>query len=126
MAHEHEAAADALQNWLLLADLTVRALPRHGDFPAVYALRDSRDQDILKFGNTDRLRRRIFGNYLGGVGGETTKRIHHDLFRDNTVEHVQLAWLRTTDEGEAKRKETELRDTYRKMHGRLPKWDRQA
>jgi hypothetical protein len=114
------------EQWLALHRLAVADLPRYGDFPAVYVLRDAATKDILKFGKAQWLRQRIFGNYLGGVGGETTQRIHHALFSGNVIDGVELAWLETRDEQEAKRKEDEFRNAYKKKHGRRPAWDRQG
>ena|SRR5712692_6176423 len=114
-----------LQMWLPLSHLTVADFPRFGDFPAVYAFRDSTTKDILKYGSTDTLRRRIFANYIGGVGGNTTKRIHTDLFAKGWGSRVEVAWSETKEDEEARRIEKELRATYEKDNGRLPQWDRQ-
>ncbi len=118
--------ADIFQHWLLLQDLSVANLPRHGDSPVVGARREARTKQILKFGSTDRLRRRIFGNTLGGVGGETTQRIHGALFTDNMIDHVDLAWLETKDKTEAQRKEGEFREAYKRANGHRPPGDRRG
>ncbi len=115
-----------LEQWLPLHRLAVADLPRYGDFSAVYALRDGATKDILKFGKTKNLRRRIFGNYLGGVGGSTTKRIHRELFSANAIDGAELSWLETSDEQEAEREEKEFRNAYKKKHGRRPEWDKQG
>ncbi len=112
------------ERWLPLHRLAVADLPRYGDFSAVYALRDGRTKDIFKFGKTNKLQRRIFGNYLGGVGGSTTQRIHSALFSENAIDVVEVSWLETSDGMEAEHKEKELRNAYRRERGRLPKWDR--
>ena len=41
--------------------------PRCEGCCAVYALRDSRTNEILKFGETNLLRRRRFANFIGGL-----------------------------------------------------------
>jgi hypothetical protein len=119
---------EIFQEWFALRHLSMSQLPRYGDFPAVYALRDSRSGDILKFGCAGCLRRRIFMNYLCGFGGDgtsTTQRIHHELFANNMIHHAELAWAETTDRAEANRKETELRAAYKKANGeKRPLWDR--
>jgi len=115
--------ADAFQRWLLLRQLAVGDLPKQGGCPAVYAFRDARTGDILKFGNTGCLRTRIVGNYLGGYGGKTTERIYNELFDNGMIDRVEIAWIETKDKGEAERKEREFRAAYKKVHGRRPLWD---
>ena len=114
------------EQWLPLHRLAVADLPRYGAFSAVYALRDAATKDILKFGKTQYLRQRIFGNYLGGVGGSTTQRIHRALFSASANDGIELSWLETSDEREAEREEKEFRNAYKKEHGRRPKWDKQG
>lgn len=115
--------SDLFQLWLPLRSLCVGDLRQFGDIPAVYAIRQTKTGEILKFGNTDRLRRRVFGNYLGGVGGGTTQRIHHQLFGNDTIDSVELAWLETKDKAEAESKEREFRAAYKRVHGKRPAWD---
>ena len=117
---------DFFETWLLLPHLTVGALLQCWDSSAVYALRDATTKDILKFGSTRRLGQRILHDYIAGVGGDTTKRIHRALFANETIERVELAWLVTKDQEEARRKETEFRNVYKKAHGQRPAWDRQG
>jgi hypothetical protein len=107
------------RNWHPLIDLALTKLPHHGAIPAVYAMRRSRTGEIVYIGSTDNLRRRIFGNYLGGVGGGTTKRINALLFNHGEVVGIELAWLETQLYED---KETELKERYRSTHGRLPVW----
>jgi hypothetical protein len=117
---------DGFQNWRLLWRLAVEDMQKHGNFPAVYAMRDSTTQEMLKFGSTGELRKRVFGNYLGGIGGSTTQRIHEELFAGNMITRVELAWLETKDKANAARKESEFRDNHKKVHGRRPTWDQQG
>jgi hypothetical protein len=117
---------DIFQQWLPLHRLAIADLPQYGDFPAVYALRDATTKEILKFGNPDRLRRRISGNYLGGVGGSTTQRIHGELFGRNMIDRVELAWLKAKDKAEAERKEKEFRVARKTATEQRPAWDRQG
>ena len=113
----------AFSKWFPLRALTVAQMPKHGQHPAVYALRDATTGAILKFGCTDMLRRRIFGNYIGGVGGQTTQRIHAELFHNNMIDRVELSWIEAKDEADAKQKETEFRLTYKQANGKRPPWD---
>jgi hypothetical protein len=120
---------DIFQKWILLRDLSLGHLPDYGDFPAVYALRDSRNGEILKFGCAGCLRKRIFTNYLCGFGGKevvsTTQRLHVELFTNKMIDHVELAWSETVDRAEAKHKESEMRMAYKEGNGgKRPVWDR--
>lgn len=120
---------DVFREWVPLRDLSLGHLPKYGDFPAVYVLRDSRNGEILKFGCAGCLRKRILMNYFCGFGGKestsTTQRLHFELFDNKMIEHVELAWSETIDRSEANRKETELRMAYKQTHsGKRPAWDR--
>ena len=106
-------------NWLPLNRLAISDLPRYGDIASVYAIRSKGTGELLYIGSTDNLRRRIFGNYLGGVGGETTKRINGLLFSERKIAEVELAWMETEAHRE---KERELKNAYRRESGRLPRW----
>jgi len=117
---------DAFLHWRLLCHLSVADMAQSGGFPAVYAMRDATTQEILKFGKTGELRRRIFGNYLGGIGGTTTQRIHNELFAGGMIGKVEVAWLEAKDQTEAEKKEKEFRDNYKRVNGRRPAWDRQG
>jgi hypothetical protein len=114
----------SFSQWVPLGTLTLSHLPRAGGFSAVYALSEIASGDILKFGCTGSLRRRIFGNYFGGIGGQTTKRIHAQLFENGMLTKVAIAWVETGDRAEAERIEKELRRNYTKVHGHRPPWDR--
>lgn len=111
--------------WLPLNSFAVSQLSKHGEFPAVYALREISSGELLKFGHTGHLRRRIMANYLGGMGGDTTQRIHADLFVNSWIDRVEIAWLETKDKADAERQEKELRQAYKRTYGKLPSWDRQ-
>src|SRR5437870_2967923 len=107
--------------WFPLSRLAVGDLPRGGAIPAAYALRSASTGELLYIGSTGSLKQRIFGNFIGGVGGETTQRIHALLFEDGNLDDVELAWTETTT---YRQHEAELKGEYCKIHGRLPKWTR--
>ena len=107
--------------WIPLMRLCVSELPHYGAISAVYGMRSTTTGEILYIGSTNDLRRRILGNYLGGVGGQTTQRLHELLFSEGKIGDVDLAWL----EADAYvTKEKELKEKYRGKHGHLPKWNR--
>ena len=110
--------------WVPLGALALSHFPGDGGFSAVYALSEIAGGDILKYGCTGSLRTRIFGNYFGGIGGQTKKRIHAELFENGMLMKVAIAWIETRDRAEAELNEKELRRNYTKAHGRRPLWDR--
>lgn len=117
-------------NWIPLRKLCVGDLPECGGCCAVYAFRDQRNDEILEFGETDTLRRRILGNFLGGVGGSraqsTTQFVHRELFTNGWIDHVQIAWIQMKDKATAKQMESTFRQAYKATHGgQRPIWDRQ-
>ena len=112
---------DCFDKWIPLAGLSIGELPQYGAISAVYAMRSIGTGEILYIGSTNNLRRRVFGNYVGGVGGETTQRLHETLFSEGKIAEVELAWTETNAYQE---RETELKDEYRKQYGRLPKWNK--
>jgi excinuclease UvrABC nuclease subunit len=109
------------ENWFPLAHLNTGDLVQHRTISGVYAMRLAATGEILYIGSSNNLRRRIFGNYLGGVGGETTQRIHELLFAEGQITRVELAWIEVD---EYRDKEAELKEEYRKKHGHLPRWNK--
>jgi hypothetical protein len=109
------------ENWRCLAELSVSDLPRHGAVACVYAIRSRYTLDVLYIGSTNKLARRIFGNYVGGVGGGTTQRINELLFSEGKISEVELAWLETDAHEEM---EKELLREFETSCGRLPSWNR--
>jgi predicted GIY-YIG superfamily endonuclease len=73
-------------------------------------MRSTSTGEILYIGSTSNLRRRVFGNYLGGVGGATTKRLHGILFLEMKVGEVELAYEETIA---YRQREAELKEAYR-------------
>jgi hypothetical protein len=61
----------------------------------------------------------MFGNYLGGVGGSTTQRIHELLFREGHVANVEVVWIETNLYTKL---ESELKEQHKETYGQLPPW----
>jgi hypothetical protein len=112
---------EPFEKWVLLSHVRLCDLPDYGVWPAVYGLRDSSTKDMLKFGYTGALRRRIFADYIAGFG---KSRVHRRLFDDGMIERVEISWIRCRDDAEAERKEGELRRCYKGARGRCPDWER--
>ena len=109
-------------NWVLLDTVSLSDLPDHGNFACGYAFRNGKTGEILYIGGTGSFRRRMFGNYLGGVGGETTQRLHGYLFQEGFIAVVEVAWFPGEKESAM---EDALKDEYKAAHdGNLPPWNR--
>lgn len=78
--------------------------------------------DILYIGKSKNLTKKIFGGYLGGYGGKTTRKISSKLLSDGYIEKVAVSWLlsdnpKVTQQG--------LLDSFKKEHGEYPVWNAQ-
>ncbi len=76
--------------------------------------------DILYIGKSKKLIKRVFGGYLAGYGGKTTRKIHSLLFNDGFIEKVAVSWM-LTDNPKAAQKE--LLEKFKKEHGEYPIWN---
>ncbi len=76
--------------------------------------------DILYIGKSKKLTRRIFGGYLAGYGGKTTRKIHEQLFDDGFLEKVAISWMLTDDPKAAQK---DLLEKFKKEHGEYPAWN---
>jgi hypothetical protein len=76
--------------------------------------------DILYIGKSKKLAKRIFGGYLAGYGGKTTRKISSKLFDDGYIEKVAVSWMLTDD---PKAAQQELLDSFKKEHGEYPAWN---
>lgn len=107
--------------WIPLGRFCAGDLPRYEAIPCVYAMRSTATGKILYIGSTKSLSHRIFANYIGGFGGETTQRLHELLFTQGKIAEVELAWIES-DTWEDK--ESELKKEYQKKYEGLPDWNR--
>jgi hypothetical protein len=90
---------------LILTDCTVTGQPT---------------SDILYIGKTKKPAKKIFGGYIAGYGGKTTRKIHSLLFTDDFIEKVAISWM-TTNNSRAAQKE--LLVNFKKEHGQYPAWN---
>lgn len=115
---------DALRDavWIRLDRLCVADLPNYGAIGGCYVIREVDSREVVYIGSTDTLRRRLFGNYLGGVGGDTTQRVHATLFEADTVARVEVTWIVSES---WKALEVDLKHQFGLLGGmRLPRWVR--
>jgi hypothetical protein len=78
--------------------------------------------DIVYIGKSKNPAKRIFGGYLAGYGGKTTRKIHSKLVDDGNIEKVTVSWLQ---EDNPKTAQKNLLSSFRKEHGQYPAWNAQ-
>ncbi len=83
-------------------------------------LAGSQNTDILYIGKTKKAAKRIFGGYLAGCGGKTSKKINSRLIEDGFIEKVAISWSLNDD---PKKAQKELLENFKKEHGEYPKWN---
>lgn len=76
--------------------------------------------DILYIGRSKNLTKKVFGGYLAGNGGKTTRRISGLLLDDGYLQKVAISWMLTDD---PKATQQELLQSYQKEHGQFPAWN---
>ena len=107
------------ERWRPLDSVAVKDVPEQGKF--VYIFRKHSTKELLYVGGTTNLRQRLFRNYIGGVGGGTTQRIHAVLFKEGAIKDTEVAWLETPY---YYTEEERLKDIYKKEYGKLPPWNK--
>jgi predicted GIY-YIG superfamily endonuclease len=108
--------------WYPLDSLAVKDVPTQDKYGFVYVFRRHSTKEVLYIGSTTDLCRRFFGNYIGGVGGRTTQRIHALLFEKGAITDIDVAWKEATDHTS---EEKRLRQAYFQQEGHLPIWNKQ-
>jgi hypothetical protein len=78
--------------------------------------------DILYIGKSKNPTKRIFGGYLAGYGGKTTRKIHSRLVDDGNIEKVSISWIKNDN---PKTEQKNLLKNFRKEHGQYPAWNTQ-
>jgi hypothetical protein len=76
--------------------------------------------DILYIGRSKKPTRKIFGGYLVGYGGKTTKKINSKLLDDGYIEKTSISWILSDN---PKTLQQELLENFKKEHGEYPTWN---
>ena len=76
--------------------------------------------DILYIGKSKKLTKRVFGGYLAGYGGKTTRKINSMLLNDGYLEKVAIGWMLSEY---PKLAQKELMESFKKEHGEYPAWN---
>ena len=76
--------------------------------------------NILYIGKTKKPLKRVFGGYLAGYGGKTTRKINSLLLNDGYLEKVVISWMQSDN---PKLSQQELLESFKKEHGDYPAWN---
>ncbi len=76
--------------------------------------------DILYICKSKKPTKRVFGGYLAGYGGKTTRKINSMLLNDGYLEKVAISWMLSENPKIAQKK---LMETFKKEHGEYPSWN---
>ena len=90
---------------LVLADCTLTGKPT---------------SDLLYIGKSKKPSKRVFGGYLSGYGGKTTRKINSMLINDGYLEKVVVSWMQSDN---PKAAQQELMENFKKEHGEYPAWN---
>ncbi len=108
---------------LTLKELSFAGLPYNKG--SVFVLVDTTlvgkpKSDIIYIGKSKKPTKRIFGGYLSGFGGKTTRKINAKLFDDGYIEKTSISWVLTDN---PKVMQQELLEKFKKEHGEYPAWN---
>jgi hypothetical protein len=114
---------DGFADFVPLKVLSFSALP--SDKNIVLVLADCTTSgkpasDILYIGKTKKPLKRVFGGYLAGYGGKTTRKINSLLLNDGYLEKVAISWMQSDT---PKLEQQELLESFKKEHGDYPAWN---
>jgi hypothetical protein len=83
-------------------------------------LKEKPTSDILYIGKSKKPSKRVFGGYLAGYGGKTTRKINSMLLNEGYLEKVNISWMISED---PKVTQKELLEKFKKEHGEYPAWN---
>jgi hypothetical protein len=104
-----------------LQKITFSSLPLNKG--TVIALADTTEagkSDLLYIGKTKNPAKRVFGGYMAGYGGKTTRKINSKLLNDGFMAKVTIGWLESVNPKQAQQ---QLLDDYKKEYGDCPPWN---
>jgi hypothetical protein len=113
-----------ITEFIPLKEITFSAIPANKAYVIVLAdktLTGKPTSDILYIGKTKKLSKRIFGGYLSGYGGKTTKKIYTKLFDEGYLKKTTVSWVISSD---AKAAQKELLEAFKKETGTYPDWNK--
>ena len=109
--------------WFPLKTLTHSNLPADQGLVVVIVdneLSGKQESDILYIGRTKKTVKKIFGGYLGGYGGKSSKKINQMLFNEGYIEKASIGWMKTD---KPRIMQEELLMKYKGEHNDVPAWN---
>jgi hypothetical protein len=110
-------------DFVLLQKLTFSSLPQNKGTLIVLAditQAGKPTSELLYIGKTKKPSKRVFGGYIAGYGGKTTRKINSELLNDGFIEKVAIGWMESDDPKQAQQ---QLLDDFKKEHGDCPPWN---
>jgi hypothetical protein len=110
-------------DFILLQRLTFSSLPTEKG--VVLVLADNTqvgkpNSNILYIGKSKKLAKRVFGGYLAGYGGKTTRKINSKLQNEGYMDKITISWMETEN---PKQTQQQILDDFKKEHGDCPPWN---
>jgi hypothetical protein len=84
------------------------------------ALTGKPTSDILYIGKSKKPSKRVFGGYLAGYGGKTTRKINSLLLNEGYLEKVNVSWVISEN---PKVSQKQLLEKFKNEHGEYPAWN---
>lgn len=109
--------------WFPLKTLTHANLPADQGVVVVIVDKElfgKQESDILYIGRTKKPVKKIFGGFLGGYGGKTTKKINELLLDEGYMEKACIGWMKTD---KPRIMQEELLMKYKEEYGDVPVWN---
>jgi hypothetical protein len=110
-------------DFVLLQGLTFSSLPNEKGVVLVLADNTQAgkpNSDILYIGKSKKLAKRVFGGYLSGYGGKTTRKINSKLQNEGYMDKITISWMETENPKQAQQ---QIIDDFKKEHGDCPPWN---
>jgi hypothetical protein len=76
--------------------------------------------DILYIGKSRKIAKRVFGGYLSGYGGKTTRKIYSKLQNEGYMTKVSISWMESDN---PKQVQQQMIEDFKKEYGDCPPWN---
>ncbi|MCW4030161.1 MAG: hypothetical protein NWE92_11010 [Candidatus Bathyarchaeota archaeon] len=114
---------NGFKTFLSLKELTFSGLSSNKNSVLVLVdttLTEKPTSDILYIGKTKKPAKRIFGGYIAGYGGKTTRKINSMLLDEGYLEKIAVGCMESDNPKVAQQ---QLLDDFKKEYGQYPAWN---